>query len=111
MISSILGPLDFTFSIERVDKAQPGLGIYRVRNVLLSSNSKHQIGYWMFQVYDIELWIIFLAVIVVMILLLSLSHKSTLDRHRLLEANVAAIKAVFAQSFDQEIFLKVNFFT
>ena len=106
---SILAPWDFTQNSKRINVTQPGLGIYNVRNLLLSTNAQHQIwSDWMFQVYDKELWILFLSAIMLMILLLSVSYSQKFTWHNLLKAKMAAIKAILAQSFDQEIFLKVN---
>ena len=105
---SILGPWDFTQNSKRINVTQPGLGIYNVRNLLLSTNAQHQIwSDWMFQVYDKELWILFLSAIMLMILLLSVSYSPKFTWQNLLKAKMAAIKAILAQSFDQEIFLKV----
>ena len=42
-----------------------------------------------------------------MILLLSVSYSQRFTWQNLLKAKMAAIKAILAQSFDQEIFLKV----
>ena len=104
----ISAPWDFTQNSKRINVTQPGLGIYNVRNLLLSTNAQHQIGDWMFRVYDKELWIIFLSSIIFMILLLSISYSPRFTWQNLLKAKMAAIKAILAQSFDQEIFLKVS---
>ena len=106
---SISAPWDFTQNSKRINITQPGLEIYNVRNLLLSTNAQHQIwSDWMFQVYDKELWILFLSAIMLMILLLSVSYSQKFTWHNLLKAKMAAIKAILAQSFDQEIFLKVS---
>ena len=105
----ILAPWDFTQNSKRINVTQPGLGIYNIRNLLLSTNAQHQIwSDWMFQVYDKELWILFLSAIMLMILLLSISYSPRFTWQNILKAKIAAIKAILAQSFDQEIFLKVN---
>ena len=88
---------------------QPGFGLYNVRNYLVSSRAKHQSWETMFQVYSTELWVVLAIALLFIVLLLALSSTKDDIWQTLLLANKAALKAVFAQSFDQNTFLKVSY--
>ena len=102
-----IAPLTFTQNYQRIQAAHPGFGLYEVRNYLLSSRSNHQSWETMFQAYSTELWIVLGAALLFMILLLALSTKKDDIWQTLLLAKIAAVKAVFAQSFDETAFLNV----
>ena len=75
--------------------------------MVISTNIEHQTWYTILQVYEVELWILFIFTTLFMILLLAFSSATEITWQNFFMANIAAVKAIFAQSFDQEFFIKV----
>ena len=99
--------MDITHNKARIEAAQPGIGLFNVRNMVISTNIEHQTWYTILQVYDKELWILFTFTTFFMILLLALSSSTEITWQNFIMANIAAVKAICAQSFDPEFFTKV----
>ena len=99
--------MDITHNEARINAAQPGISLFDVRNTILSTNIEHQTWYTILQVYDKELWILFTFTTFFMILLLALSSSTEITWQNFFMANIAAVKAICAQSFDPEFFIKV----
>ena len=88
--------------------AHPGFGLYNVKSVLLSSRVKQQSWKAILHVYSEGLWILFGSSVLLMALILGLLNTKEPKWQNLLMAKLAAIKAIFAQPFNQDIFLKVE---
>ena len=99
--------MDITRIKARIEAAQPGIGLFIVRNMVISTNIEHQTWYTILQVYDKKLWILFTFTTFFMILLLVLSSSTEITWQNFIMANIAAVKAICAQSFDPEFFIKV----
>ena len=100
--------MDITHTNARIEVAQQGISLFNVRNVMISTNSEHQTWYTIFQVYKMELWILFTSTTLFMVLLLTLSSEAAeITWQNFFMANIAAAKAICAQSFDQNFFTKV----
>lgn len=103
--------MDITHTEARIEVTQPGISLFNVRNVVISTNSEHQTWYTIFQVYKVELWILFTFTTLFMVLLLTLSSAAENVWQNFFMANIAAVKAICAQSFDQNYFIKVFIIT
>ena len=99
--------MDITHNEARIEVAQPGISLFNVRNTVISSNIEHQTWYTILQVYEMELWILFAITTLFMVLLLTLSSEAEITWQNFFMANIAAVKAICAQSFDQNFFTKV----
>ena len=99
--------MDITHNEARIEVAQPGMGLLNVRNAILSTNIEHQTWYTILQVFEMELWILFTFTTLFMVLLLTLSSAEEITWQNFFMANIAAVKAICAQSFDQNFFTKV----
>ena len=99
--------MDITRIKARIEAAQPGIGLFIVRNMVISTNIEHQTWYTILQVYEMELWILFTFTTLFMVLLLTLSSAAEITWQNFFMANIAAVKAICAQSFDQNFFTKV----
>ena len=99
--------MDITRNKARIEAAQPGIGLFIVRNMVISTNIEHQTWYTILQVYKMELWILFTFTTLFMVLLLTLSSAAEITWLNFFMANIAAVKAICAQSFDQNFFTKV----
>ena len=99
--------MDITQNEARIEDAQPGISLFSVRNTVISSNIEHQTWYTILQVYEMELWILFAFTTLFMVLLLTLSSEAEITWQNFFMANIAAVKAICAQSFDQNFFTKV----
>ena len=100
--------MDITHNEARINAAQPGISLFYVRNAIISTNIEHQTWYTILQVYEMELWILFTFTTLFMVLLLTLSSAAEITWQNFFMANIAAVKAICAQSFDQSFFTKVN---
>ena len=100
--------MDITHNEARINAAQPGISLFYVRNTVISTNIEHQTWYTILQVYEMELWILFTFTTLFMVLLLTLSSAAEITWQNFFMANIAAVKAICAQSFDQSFFTKVN---
>ena len=99
--------MDITRIKARIEAAQPGIGLFIVRNMVISTNIEHQTWYTILQVFEMELWILFTFATLFMVLLLTLSSAEEITWQNFFMANIAAVKAICAQSFDQNFFTKV----
>ena len=100
--------MDITHNEARINATQPGISLFNVRNTIISTNIEHQTWYTILQVYEMELWILFTFTTLFMVLLLTLSSAAQITWQNFFMANIAAVKAICAQSFDQNFFTKVN---
>ena len=91
-----------------MEVAHPGFGLYNVKSVLVSSNIKQQSWRAILHVYSKGLWIFFGPSFLLLAIILGLLNTKGPRWQNLLMAILSTLKAIFAQPFNQDIFLKVG---
>ena len=108
-INSIAAPLDLTQSAERINVAQPGFALkYQTIGLYYGFKSVESL-HWnvMLKVFDLHFWFVLIGFSFLIISLLAWSGFEC-SLQELVLAKIAVVKALFCQSFDQQVFCKVD---